>query len=141
VVTPARRRGQRPSQKHGGNQLRVKQRKRDGGIAMTEEKSPKLTPEQISKMNAALQSPVIKLYANGFLMGQSASDVVVVLTTNGAPSGILNLSYISAKSLSNDLSKLITEFETATGEKVPTAKEVGEKMTKAKGPGTDVTKR
>jgi hypothetical protein len=87
------------------------------------------TPEQL-QLQAALQSPAHKIYANGFMMGQSPTDMLVVLLHNGTPTSILNLSYIAAKSLSIELANNITRFEKATGQVIPTAHEVNEKISK-----------
>jgi hypothetical protein len=88
------------------------------------------TEAQQQQMQAVLQAPIMRLYANGFMMGQSAADIVIALLVNGVPSAVLNLSYMSAKTLQNNLAKLISEFERVTGQIIPIAEEVGEKLAK-----------
>jgi hypothetical protein len=63
----------------------------------------------------------IKLYCNGFIIGVGTADVTVVLNLNGRNIGALNLSYTSAKTLSENLAKGISDFERKTGQKIMTA--------------------
>jgi hypothetical protein len=89
--------------------------------------------EQIAIANAALRGAAPRLYANGFIMAQSASDVSIVMLTNGAATSVLSLSFISAKTLIAELSKVLNNFEKAIGETVPTMDEVQQKMAKFAG--------
>ena len=108
---------------------------------MAEPKTPpssviEITPEQQQQMAmAALQGPTLKLYANGFIIAQTASDVVAVLLCNGVTVGVINLSHVSAKTLSEELTKAVTDFEKASGQKIRTVAEITKEMTKFKGPG------
>jgi hypothetical protein len=109
---------------------------------MTDQK-PMTQAEAVNQshlIQAALQAPGIRLYANGFMVAQTASDITVALLTNGQPNGSLSLSYISAKSLSAQLMTIVESFERATGQKIMTITEVGEALKKAQGAGIDVSK-
>jgi hypothetical protein len=71
----------------------------------------------------------IKLYCNGFIIGVGSADVTVVLNLNGKNIGALNLSYTSAKTLSESLGKGILDFERKTGQKIMTAPFIEGKIT------------
>ena len=77
---------------------------------------------------AALNSPVPRVYLNGFLLGQSFSDITVVGQTNGNPSTVLNMSFTTAKSLAIELDKIIKKFEETTGHTLLTMEDIGTKM-------------
>lgn len=87
----------------------------------------------VAQLQAALSAPIGRLYANGFVVAQTASDLMVLLLSNGAPSAFLNLSYISARTLIEELSKAVGDFEKATGQKIPTIGEVAQNLEKQKG--------
>jgi len=84
--------------------------------------------EQLAIANAALRGGVSRVYANGFIVARSLSDVSVVMLTNGAPTSVLSVSYIAAKTLIAELSKAINDFEKALGETIPTMEEVRKKL-------------
>jgi hypothetical protein len=86
--------------------------------------------EQLAMAAAALRGAAPRFYANGFVTAQTASDAAIVLLANGAVTGVLNLSMISAKTLAGELMKLIDTFEQATGSKVPTIQEIQENLNK-----------
>jgi hypothetical protein len=65
-----------------------------------------------------------QLYANGFEVGMSLSDVTLILTLDGAAYAKINLSFITAKTLVGDLKALIENFESATGQSVMSMREV-----------------
>jgi hypothetical protein len=81
---------------------------------------------------SALASPIAHVYLNGFLLGQSLSDVTIVTQTNGNPSAVLNMSFTTAKSLAIELEKVITKFEQITGHTLLTMDDIGSKMNTAK---------
>jgi hypothetical protein len=74
---------------------------------------------------------VPKIWANGFILAQTASDMSVVFLTNNTPSTVLSMSYVSAKTLRNELTKLIESFEKLTGQTVSTIEENTQKIQKA----------
>jgi hypothetical protein len=82
-----------------------------------------------------LRAPVPRLYANGFAIATSASDLTVALLLNGSPAGLLSLSYISAKSLIGELQTAVGAFEKAIGQEIQTINQVAEALEKNRGPG------
>ena len=92
-----------------------------------------LDPQTNQQMIAALSSPAFRIYANGFMIAQSMSDVTVVLQTNGATSAILNLSFTSAKTLGLQLQEVVGRFEKETGQSLLTMQQIQEKTS----PGGD----
>jgi len=86
-----------------------------------------ITPENAAQMfEAALRSPIPRFYANGFINGLSQSDITTVFQCNGAPVLVMNLSYISAKSLAVELMKLIVDVEKVTKSNIMTLPEMKE---------------
>lgn len=79
-------------------------------------------------LRTALQSPIPRLYANSFGIAQTESDVSIILLVNGSPTGMVSMSYISAKSLATELDKVVKRFEDAIGDKVQTVSEISPKL-------------
>jgi hypothetical protein len=77
---------------------------------------------------AALTSPIPRIYVNGFLLGQSFSDVTIVCQANGASSAILNMSFTTAKSIAFELSRIISSFEQKTNHTIMTIQDIKTKM-------------
>jgi hypothetical protein len=73
------------------------------------------TPEGIAKI---LQLPLNRFYTNGFLLGNTNTDVFIITQINGVPTTILNMSFETAKLLNEGLIKTITGIETQTGQEV-----------------------
>ena len=88
---------------------------------------------QEAQMNALMRAPMPRIYANGFALAQSASDVTVVMLHNNNPAAMLSMSYISAKSLLVDLGKLLEGLEAVLKQPILTINEISEEMTKTKG--------
>ena len=65
-----------------------------------------------------------RLYTNGIAVAQTASDVSLVLLTNENPTGVLSLSYTTAKTVVDELSKAIKNFEAGTDYKVKSIEEL-----------------
>ena len=84
---------------------------------------------------AAMRGSTLRLYANGFLLSQSASDFSIILMLNGAPAGVLSLSAITAKTLALGLQKSVEDFEKLLKQKIPTIEEVQNTMTDNQGSG------
>jgi hypothetical protein len=83
-----------------------------------------------AQLEAALSTPVMRIYANGFMVAQTPADMFVVLLSNGGPAAIVNMSYISARTLLDELTKSINQFENVTGEKIPSMVEIAQKLEK-----------
>jgi hypothetical protein len=84
--------------------------------------------QQEMMVAAALRGAAPRTYANGFIIAQTASDVAVVMLTNAAPVGVLNLSYVSAKSLAEDLQKAVKGFEDTTHQEIKSIAEIQQAM-------------
>jgi hypothetical protein len=93
-----------------------------------------LTPDQQRQrqIQAFLRAPVPKIYANGIGTALTASDISIILLDNGNPSGIVSMSYTTAKSLAKDVQTAIENFEKKTGERVKDIKELSSKMQESK---------
>jgi hypothetical protein len=83
---------------------------------------------------ALLGGAVPSFYANGFGMGQTATEVTVVLVANQAAVGVVSLGYPIVKRLIGELQKAIEKFEAASGREVDDPIAINEKLqeTKAK---------
>ena len=88
---------------------------------------------QEAQMAAFMRAPMARIYANGFGIVQSASDISVVMLHNNNPAAMVSMSFISAKSLLLDLGKALEGIEAALKQPIPTITEVAEEMTKIKG--------
>ena len=84
--------------------------------------------EQI--IQGALLGPVPKIYINGFGFAQTASDVSVILMLHQQAAAVLNMSYVTAKSLSGDLSQIIAKYEEATQQPIKTFAELNPELAK-----------
>lgn len=70
------------------------------------------------------------LYANGFSIGVTNADVVLVLARANRPVQTVHMSYTLAKTLHLKLSDVIEEFEGATGRVMLTTDDVDEMIKK-----------
>lgn len=69
-----------------------------------------------------------KIYANGFAIGMTNADVCIVLQRSGQPEAVVNVSYTLAKTLAQSLGQLVTEWESATGQKLQTTHTIEQKL-------------
>lgn len=92
---------------------------------------PNMTDQTRTQAMAWLNAPVTRLYTNGFAIAQSNTDLTLVMLANGAPAAIASMSFISAKTLMEELQKAIKILEQNLGQPIPTMEEVAAKMTKA----------
>ncbi len=86
--------------------------------------------QQQAAVAAAMRGAVPRLYTNGIHIAQTASDISLILMSNLAAVGVVNMSYISAKSLRNELDKAISQFEKAINQDVLTIEEIDKKLQK-----------
>ena len=87
-------------------------------------------PDQ-AQAQAILNAQVPHIYANGFMLAQTNSDVSVGLLLNGSPCAILSMSFISAKSLIDDLARAIAFLERALDQPIPHMNDVAKKIAAA----------
>lgn len=78
--------------------------------------------------SAISDSAVPKFYFNGFMAAGTHGDGIVVLTTNGRPTAVLNMSFTVAKSLGVALGQMIADLETASGRPIMTTADVEQLM-------------
>jgi hypothetical protein len=92
-----------------------------------------MAPEEIAGKvkNALLSGQVPTIYANGFVVFLSISDVGLVLQANGREVCVLNMSYTMAKSIVEKLGASIRDFEEKTGNNIMTSEFIQQKMQQA----------
>jgi hypothetical protein len=82
------------------------------------------------QVNAAIQNPAVpKIYANGFHMGQTASDIFIVSLLAGRPACVQYMSFIAAKTLMKNLQHIIENIEAKTGQQILLMDEVQQRLT------------
>ena len=90
------------------------------------------------QVKAAIESETVpKIYANGFINSYGAADVVLVLQQNGQNMIVVNMSYTTAKTLSEKLSNLIKKFEQSTGHEIMSIDTVKARLEQQKQEGKD----
>lgn len=68
------------------------------------------------RLEYAMQNKEVpKLYINSFAIGQGPADIFLALELNGEAKAGINISYNTAKSLLNELNKVINNLESQTG--------------------------
>jgi len=67
---------------------------------------------------------LIRLYANGFAVGPTMSDMYILGVLNNSPSFVINMSFNTAKTLKASLDKLISDFENTTKSEIKGINEI-----------------
>jgi TATA-box binding protein (TBP) (component of TFIID and TFIIIB) len=89
--------------------------------------------EEIEKVKKAIESSEVeKIYFNGVSCSLGPGDVAITIFRNGQSIKVLNTSYTMAKSLSENLSKLIQVLENVTQNKIMTSEFINQKLTEKK---------
>jgi hypothetical protein len=103
--------------------------RRGGPIKRGAKRSSMATPSEVNqeRLVKAAQSDAPKIYANGFALGMSYSDITVVLEANSQTAGVLNLSFTCAKTLAQKLAGIISQLEEKSGRQIMTTDDI-EKM-------------
>jgi hypothetical protein len=96
-------------------------------------------PEQQLDVVALVDPAVPKIYANGFTLGLTNADVQIVLKLFGRPIAVLSFSYTLAKTISEKLSRIVTEWEEKTGNTLANTDAIDKAFT-SKPQGTDGSK-
>jgi hypothetical protein len=82
------------------------------------------TPEQ-AMLQFAMANPVVpKIYGSSFQGFLNPIDVSVLFSVNGAPTGVVHLSYPLAKALGTTMTELVEKYEALTKTNVPSAVEM-----------------
>lgn len=88
-------------------------------------------PDKPDLVAQALESEdIIKLYANGFAIFFTNSDIGMVFSQNNKPIVLLNISLTLAKTLVVKLGQMIHDFEKNTDVKILTTTDIEEKFLK-----------
>ncbi|MEA5469964.1 hypothetical protein [Spirulina sp. 06S082] len=91
-----------------------------------------MKPEKEDTENNILEilksDEINNIYFNGFGLGVSKNDVLILLRRNGKPEVIINTSHITAKSFCNDLSEALKRFEENTNHVIPISEEIEQLM-------------
>jgi hypothetical protein len=78
-----------------------------------------------SNDNASIKSPDAEIYVNAFTIGTSLSDVYIIMSrSRGEANAVVQMSFTTAKTLMENLTQVINEFEEKTGQTILTMKDV-----------------
>ena len=102
---------------------------------MAEEKKPEQF--QGAEIASVLNNPEVqKLYVNRTVVGNSASDMFVIVQSLGVSPTVIQMSFNTAKTLAMDILGMISQIENQTGQKILTVREIQETITgRARGLG------
>ncbi|MEI6135165.1 MAG: hypothetical protein WCP72_09335 [Desulfomonile sp.] len=93
--------------------------------------APKTDQNQVIDISSILNNPQIqKLHVNRTVVGNTISDMFVIAQSTGTQPVVIQMSFITAKTLDDDLLKMITEFEDKTGQKILSMKDIQGKLSK-----------
>ena len=93
--------------------------------------APKTDQNQGMDISTVLNNPQVpKLYINRTLVGNTVSDMFVIAQSTGTPPTVVQMSFITAKTLAEDILRMVSEFESKTGQKILSMKEIQDKMAK-----------
>jgi hypothetical protein len=82
-------------------------------------------------IQAAMNTPGPKTYANGTALALTATDVVITALWNNIPVSMVTLAISTAKGLAADLSSAVAQYEVFTGSTVRTLAEISNAMQQA----------
>ena len=77
---------------------------------------------------AIASEQVVNLYGNGFVCLNSNADMIIIMQKNQRPIAVINLSYTTAKTLSEKLGQMVRDFEKTTGNTIMTIGVINEKL-------------
>ncbi len=80
--------------------------------------------QQRSLTDIVESSELNNIYFNGFGIGVSKNDIIILLKRNGKEEAILNASHITAKSLARALNRAVKEYEDDTHQKILISDEI-----------------
>lgn len=95
-------------------------------MVMSDKPDPSAARAQAAQIAAAaMMNPNLpRIYANGFTLGISASEVGIILQINNTPIAIIDLAFPTAQSLVKNVAQLIEAYERATETRVKTPEEL-----------------
>lgn len=83
---------------------------------------------ELGDFATVVQAVDTHLYSNAFQIGIGVADITVLLSLNGKPNGVLNLSFTTAKTLSVMLAQSIASIEATTGQEIMTTQRIEEAL-------------
>jgi hypothetical protein len=96
---------------------------------------PQTKPNEISPdvaYQAAIRDPrVPRVYGNHVTTVAAVHDISLMFGVNGVPSGLVTIPYALAKTMSQNLAKVVAEYERASGLVIPDADKLEEALRKA----------
>ncbi|MFH0959001.1 MAG: hypothetical protein V1897_09895 [Pseudomonadota bacterium] len=91
----------------------------------------KTDQNQVIDISTILNNPQIqKLYVNRTVVGNTISDMFVIAQSTGTQPVLIQMSFTTAKTLADELLKMIAEFEDKTGQKIMSVKDIQGKLAK-----------
>ena len=85
-----------------------------------------IEPEIVQQiLESALNPHIPRVYANGTIVGLTATDLVITGMFNNAPANMTILPLSVAKGLGADITIAVAEYERTTGQTVMTLGEIG----------------
>jgi hypothetical protein len=100
----------------------------DKSVKYVQAPTPAVNPSEIA--DAQNNPDIIDLYFNGFTMGISSADVVILLKQNNMPKVACNLSLTTAKTLAKQLNALIINFEVSAEREIMTSDIIDQALAK-----------
>jgi hypothetical protein len=92
---------------------------------------PKTDQNQGMDISTILNNPQVqKLYVNRTVVGNTISDMFIIAQSTGTQPTLVQMSFTTAKTLAEDLLRMISEFEDKTKQKILTMKDIQERMAK-----------
>lgn len=96
-------------------------------------------PDAQALLHAALMSPIPRFHVNGTVMALAGGDLIVALISNGNPVAILNLPFMTARGLVDDLQTALADIGRALGSPIPSAKDLADGMARVRQEGAAST--
>jgi hypothetical protein len=85
-----------------------------------------LNPQQLMQM--ALTGAVPRFYANHCGVAQTPTDLALILINNSVPVATINLSYETAKFITEQLTNAVSKYEEAAGQSIKGVVEMIDKL-------------
>lgn len=94
-------------------------------------------PTYHDRAMAGVAAAVPHLYANGFVVTASTTDLLTTLELNGAPVATVNLSFTAAKSLAISLGGQIAQIEDVMGQEIRSSQDIDAAIARQAAGGSD----
>lgn len=99
------------------------------------QQGPRPQEAQAAQMQyqAALGAGLPHFFANSFLVAMTPADLIVGIIGNNTVACTINMSYIAARTLLDDLSRSLADYEKAVGQPAKSINEVLEGLQRVRG--------